>query len=156
MGLRQPLIYRQSPEESVNKVKTIDPAEITPPKYEKSGLSAEDQQSIWEALQACMRTDRLHQRADLTLSILAETLNVRAAHLSQTINVEAGMNFFDFINQYRIQEAKTLLRQNGSDIPLSTMCYEVGFNSKSTFYSQFKKHSDGMTPRQYINSLPSQ
>ncbi len=156
MGLRQPLIYRQSAEESVDNPEIVDPAVITPPKYGKSGLSAEDQQSIWEALQACMPAERLHQRADLTLSILAETLNVRAAHLSQTINVEAGMNFFDFINQYRIQEAKRLLRQSGNDIPLSTMGYEVGFNSKSTFYSQFKKHSDGMTPRQYLKSLSSQ
>lgn len=153
MGLRQPVIYRQPAEKTAIIENNTNRREGEPRKYEKSGLSDSERQSTWAALQSYMDSDRPHQMPGLTLSMLADALDVRAAHLSQTINVEAGMNFFDFVNRFRVEEARQILQQKGSDVPLSTMGYEVGFNSKSTFYTQFKKYSDGMTPRQYLNSL---
>jgi len=156
MGLRQPVIYRQPAEKNLVIPHYVDDLENEPRKYEKSGLSATDRQSTWAALQSYMSTDRPYQMPGLTLSMLAEALGVRTAHLSQTINVEAGVNFFDFVNRFRIEEAKQVLQLSGSKVPLSTMGYDVGFNSKSTFYSQFKKHSNGMTPRQYLKTISGQ
>jgi AraC-like DNA-binding protein len=153
MGLRQPVIYHQPAEKKPALGHSSDDPPEESTKYNKSGLSDSERQSTWEALQAYMNTDKPYQMPGLTLSMLAEALSVRAAHLSQTINVEAGMNFFDFVNRFRIEEAKQILQQKGSEVPLSTMGYEVGFNSKSTFYTQFKKHTDGMTPFKYLNSL---
>ena len=65
------------------------------------------------------------------------------------INETVGQNFFDFVNRYRIEEAKKLLA-NPADkkITVLEVLYEVGFNSKSSFNTLFKKHT-GLTPSEF-------
>ena len=104
-------------------------------------------------LQEYMATEKAYLTPGLTINDLADALAMRSAHISQTINSEAETNFYDFVNQYRISEAQDLIRHKGSETPLSTLCYDVGFNSKAAFYNQFKKHSDGMTPKMFLKSL---
>ena len=100
-------------------------------------------------LAALMHTEKMHLRSDLTLPKLAVLVKCSVNHLSQVLNAGFGMSFFDFLNSYRIEDAKRILggKQSGSqtilDIP-----FAVGFNTNSAFYSAFKK-STGLTPAQY-------
>jgi AraC-like DNA-binding protein len=65
------------------------------------------------------------------------------------INEHLKVNFYDFVNGYRVEEAKRLL-EDGSHGKKNFLeiLYEAGFNTKSAFNRAFKKHA-GMTPSQY-------
>ena len=74
-------------------------------------------------------------------------------YLSQIINEKLNCNFLDFINGYRIDDAKDkLLDENYEHFTILAIAYEVGFNSKSAFYTAFKKNTNS-TPSQYRKSL---
>jgi len=88
----------------------------------------------------------IYKDANISLKVLASKLNLSHHHLSQIINQNTGGSYYDLINSYRINEAKRLLRE--TKMTIIDITYEVGFNSKSSFYSEFKKHSD-LTPSQY-------
>jgi YesN/AraC family two-component response regulator len=69
--------------------------------------------------------------------------------LSQLLNEKMDRNFADFINQYRIEEAKNILETpRGARRKISTVAIEVGFNTMAAFYNAFKKHT-GTTPTHY-------
>jgi AraC-like DNA-binding protein len=86
---------------------------------------------------------------ELTLDQLALQLSIRPRVLSNIINEELGHNFYDFINRHRIEEASRLLT-NPKDrkITVLEVLYEVGFNSKSSFNTMFKKYT-GLTPSEF-------
>jgi len=80
---------------------------------------------------------------------LAKTLAVSPHHLSQTINEQLNQNFIDFINAYRIEEAKRLLTDLAKKhYSILAVSEEVGFNSKSAFNTAFKRHAS-MTPSEF-------
>ncbi len=80
--------------------------------------------------------------SNLKLSQLAKMLSTTSNHLSQVINDHRKQNFFDFINGYRIDQAKRLLLDSShQNYTLLSIAYEVGFNSKSAFNTAFKKHT---------------
>ncbi len=84
-----------------------------------------------------------------SLETLADELNLSASGLSKAINTNAQTNFSDFVNSFRVAEVKQLLASDAfSDYTIAAIGLECGFNSKSTFYSAFKK-STGLTPVQY-------
>ena len=69
--------------------------------------------------------------------------------LSRILNQHFGKNFFEFINGYRVEEAKRLLRDpDQQTASMLDILAAAGFTSKSTFNSIFKKHL-GQTPSQY-------
>lgn len=85
----------------------------------------------------------------LSVDTLAEQINLPSSELSITINRIIGQHFFDFVNLYRINLAAEMLIKN--EQPPKTVLeilHEVGFNSKSSFNTAFKKHLL-MTPSQY-------
>ncbi|MFA8436982.1 MAG: helix-turn-helix domain-containing protein [Marinifilaceae bacterium] len=74
-------------------------------------------------------------------------------HLSEIINQGHGLNFNDYINQFRVEEFKRLLQDpQFSKETLLVVEFEAGFNSKTTFNTAFKKFS-GMTPSEFKRSL---
>ena len=86
---------------------------------------------------------------ELTLAKLAEMLSVPQHHLSQILNEKLNQNFFDFVNNYRIQEAKKLLvSPDGGLLTILAIAEEVGFNSKSAFNNAFKKVTN-TTPSEF-------
>jgi AraC-like DNA-binding protein len=96
-----------------------------------------------------MEQEKRYHNNKLTLKQLATDLNISINHLSQVINSAFGVNFFEFINRYRIGEAKRLLSELPSQQGLIlSIALSVGFSSSSTFYAAFKKHL-GVTPSQY-------
>jgi AraC-like DNA-binding protein len=88
----------------------------------------------------------------LTLPELAQKLNISPCHLSQIINESFHQHFTDFVNKYRIEESKTLLKKNEQRWNISEIALESGFNSKSTFNSAFKKHT-GITPKEFKHTM---
>jgi AraC-like DNA-binding protein len=86
---------------------------------------------------------------DLTLRQLAEQINLSPKELSALINHHMGKHFFDFINEYRIHKAMEILKDPAKkEVTILEILYEVGFNSKSSFSTAFKKHSE-LTPVQF-------
>ena len=85
----------------------------------------------------------------LTLDNLAAQSNIPARQLSQLINRHFEKNFFEFINGYRIDEAKELLANKENEkVTIIEIMAKVGFNSKATFNTFFKKIV-GLTPTQF-------
>ncbi|HEX8710056.1 MAG TPA: helix-turn-helix domain-containing protein [Pyrinomonadaceae bacterium] len=118
-------------------------------KYERSSLTAETAERYLKRLLQLMETEKLYLDSGLTISKLAEKLSVPAPHLSQTINERLSQNFIDFINTYRVEEAKRrLLDPAWKHYSVLAIAEEVGFNSKSSFNSVFKKHVR-MTPSEF-------
>nr|WP_252738503.1 helix-turn-helix domain-containing protein [Saccharophagus degradans] len=96
-----------------------------------------------------MHEDKLYLESSLTLEVLAGKLSISPRTLSTVINRHYGCNFFEFINDFRIEDAKKrMVDPARSGATMLDIMYEVGFNSKATFNSFFKKH-EGMTPREY-------
>ncbi|MBT8206021.1 MAG: helix-turn-helix domain-containing protein [Eudoraea sp.] len=85
-----------------------------------------------------------------SLKGLASVLNVNPNYLSKTINSNTGMNFNDFINRYRVEEAKKrLVSGKYSHLTVAAIGATVGFTSKSAFYTAFRKHAQE-SPTDYI------
>ncbi len=88
----------------------------------------------------------LFQDNELSLAKLAEASGLNIHLASKAINECSGGNFYDWVNLYRVEKAKSLLLESNTQV--SSICYDVGFNSKSTFYAAFKKVT-GLTPGAY-------
>lgn len=97
-----------------------------------------------------MHTEMPYLDAELSLQKLATGLGLPDKQVSQLINQQLGKHFFDYINEFRIQEAKALLKDQ-PDLTVLEILYQVGFNSKSSFYTAFKKET-GETPTNYRKS----
>ncbi len=103
-------------------------------------------------LETVMTRDRPYLENDLSLSQLAARLNVNPRLLSKVINARAKMNFYDFVNGYRVEEFKRRLGSSETNQPLLNLAHDCGFGSKATFNHVFKK-STGLTPSQYKKEL---
>jgi AraC-like DNA-binding protein len=118
-------------------------------KYAKSGLNSIQMESYTKQLTELMITDKTYLEPGLTMPKLAELLNCSVNHLSQVLNSGFEMSFFDFLNAYRIEEAKILLRSGCITLKaILDVSFAVGFNSNSAFYAAFKKNT-GQTPNQF-------
>lgn len=119
------------------------------PKYEKSALTPARAETYLTRLLHAMETEKLFTNSDLKLQDLAQKLDIPPHHLSQIINEKLGQNFFDFLNQYRVEEAKKCLTDpEKQPYTILSIALEVGFNNKASFNTAFKKHT-GMTPSQF-------
>ena len=133
----------------MRKPQTSESDELAAKKYEKSQLTPERSERYLNKLLQFMEAERPYVDGDLTIQKLAERLSIPASHLSQTINERLGKSFPDFINSYRVEEAKKkLLDPALKHLSVLGIAEEVGFNSKSSFNAVFKKHTD-MTPSEF-------
>ena len=88
----------------------------------------------------------------LTIQELSNQIDIPVRDLSVLINHHMDQHFFDFVNEYRIQKAMNILKDKSkSDLTVLEILYEVGFNSKSSFNTSFKKHTN-LTPTAYRNA----
>lgn len=118
-------------------------------KYKNSGLTPEVSHELAQKLSHLMRSEKMYQDYNLRLDTLAEKLKLTRHHTSQLINEYFKMNFFEYINSLRVEEAKTLLTdRNKSDLTVKEIGYQTGFNNKVSFFKAFKL-STGMTPNEY-------
>ena len=100
-----------------------------------------------------MQHDKLYLEPELTIDALAATIVCSRHHLSQALNEKLGKSFYDCVNHYRVEEAKLLLADDGRAAhKITSIAYDAGFNSISTFNDVFKKNT-GVTPSQYRKNV---
>jgi len=120
-----------------------------PLKYEQSRLTDSDKTEYLQKLNAYFDDQKPYLNPELTITEVTKELNVSVKYLSQVINESIGKNFYDFINSYRIEEAKRHLTSRlDTKKTVLEVLYDSGFNSKSAFNSAFKKHT-GFTPTEF-------
>lgn len=110
-------------------------------------LSEPDTQLWLEKLDKVMCDKKVYTNPDLKLGDLSREIQISAHQLSQLLNDELGKNFTTYVNKFRIEEACRILSSDYR-FTLESVGYEVGFNSKSTFFVAFKKFK-GVTPAVY-------
>lgn len=118
-------------------------------KYLGSNLTSDQVEEFKQRLLALMSSEKPFLEPQVSLSDLSEKLSVSAKQLSQVINQSFNKSFFDFINSYRIREAQQILRESKDEkMTVLEVMFEVGFNSKSSFNTAFKKET-GQTPTEF-------
>ncbi|RAK63492.1 helix-turn-helix domain-containing protein [Hymenobacter edaphi] len=127
------------------------PAE--PARYQHSGLPPHVAQEQARRLQLLMQQERLYRRPELRLDALAERLGLSRHHLSQVLNEQLGLNFFEYLNALRVAEAQELLRATSRrQRNIIEVAYAVGFNNKVSFNKAFKQ-ATGLTPSEFRQQL---
>ena len=139
-GLKQPEIFNGIEEKQ---------------KYRHSKLTQPEKDRHIEKLQSHMLEEKPYLNPSLTINELSRNISIPPRDLSQIINESLGMNFFDFVNSFRIEEAKRFLTDSSNhDKNILEILLHAGFNTKSVFNRVFKKHT-GMTPSDYKKSHQS-
>ncbi len=115
--------------------------------YSRSLLKGLDVDRLMLELERLMTVKKVYRDDSINLADTAASLKITHHQLSQLLNERLSMNFNTYINSYRIEDAKNLLIAN-PDRTVLTIAYEVGFNSKSSFYESFTKIT-GVTPVEY-------
>lgn len=128
-GLRQRQIY---------KIDTVKPV---------SDTHSDDKQI--EKLKDIMVKDKLYRNPTLSVYELAETMGITRHSVSLLLNEKLSMNFFQFVNLYRLEEVSNRIKEDiEKHYNIIELAYDSGFNSKSSFNSLFKKYYN-MTPSQF-------
>lgn len=117
------------------------------PRYARSGLGPEERARVVEDLRAHMLESRLFADSQLNLAELARATGWPANYVSQALNQHLRQNFFEFVNTFRIEEAKARLAAE-QDQNVLDIAHACGFKSKSTFNAVFKRMT-GLTPSEY-------
>lgn len=138
-ALRQPAIFSGLSKEEAQIVQAPDRA--------PEGVAAADP-ALLERLAGHMAEVRPYLDANLTVERLARQLGVATRELSRALNEGLEKNFFEFVNEYRIAEARRRLETADPGATILELMYESGFNSKSVFNTAFKR-ATGMTPSAY-------
>ena len=116
-------------------------------KYAKTKLSEKLLETYFKKIIQYTEASKLYLNPELTIQELSDNIKIPAHYISQTINLKLNKNFYHFINHYRIEEAKIALSQEKVESILE-IAFNVGFNSKATFNSVFKKYT-GKTPTEF-------
>lgn len=124
-------------------------AEAAGARYARSGLTDRQARRLEEALLALMDRERPWQDSDLTLADLASRLNTTPHKLSEVLNSQLGVTFYDFVNGYRVREVQRRIAAGEAHrVKMLTLAMDAGFASKSTFNLVFKKFTS-QTPSDY-------
>ncbi len=122
-------------------------------KYATSNLSKSESEMYITELINYMEDSKPYLQPSLKITDIAKSLSIPSKSLSQSINQQLGKNFYDFINSYRVEEAKKqIIKANGNGKTILEILYNSGFNSKAAFNRAFKKYA-GVTPTKFKNSL---
>ncbi len=105
------------------------------------------------AFEKFIKQDKNYLDSNLSLEMAAKHLSINKSHLSRIINSELGKNFSDYVNELRIEEAKSYLANpEFFNYTLEAIGLEAGFNSKTAFNNAFKKFTE-TTPSDYKKSV---
>ncbi|MCL6273354.1 helix-turn-helix domain-containing protein [Muricauda sp. 2012CJ35-5] len=127
--------------------------QLKTPELDGAAFGENNDQALFGQLVEQVVKGKLYLESDLTLSKLGGLIGKPPQITSGLINQYANRNFNDFVNYYRIQEAKQLLSQmENQKFTISSIAFDTGFSSLSSFNSAFKKF-EGMTPSVYRKSI---
>ncbi len=128
---------------------------LPPLKYSGSTLDESNYENIINRVERYIESKELYKIEKLSLTELSKSLNTNPKYLSQAINHHLNFSFVDFINNYRVEEAKKqMLDDKNSSLTLEGIGQMAGFKSKSAFFRAFKKTTN-VTPNQYVKSKRS-
>lgn len=118
-----------------------------PEKYASKKIDDTDASQLISELKTVMDKHQFHKNISIKLKDISKELQISSHQLSQLLNDNLGKSFAQFINEYRIEEAKKILMDN-TNFTLEAIGFEAGFSSKSNFYATFKKIV-GLTPSEF-------
>ncbi len=122
-------------------------------KYQNSKLSVDDMEVLKLRLEKIMVEQKPYLNRKLLKAELAKLLQISNPEMSRVLNEKIGMNFFEFVNHYRINEFIRLASsEKGIHMSFFGLAQEAGFNSKTTFNKSFKMRM-GKTPKSYLQEL---
>ncbi|WP_232817803.1 helix-turn-helix domain-containing protein [Winogradskyella tangerina] len=140
--------------EKLKVVNVFVDEEVESPETKDELKELDKDHAIWKSkLSDLMKDKRLFENPRLTLSDVAQELNITTKTVSSAVNSGFNMNFNDFINHYRIEAVKDKLNKGEhNSTTLLGIALDSGFNSKATFNRAFKK-STSLSPKDYIEKL---
>lgn len=145
-GLKQKVIFENELEEPL----VLEEEKL---KYSGSTLKDDEASEYAEKLIEYMRLEKPYLNPDLTLTKLASDIDISTHHLSQIINEQFKLNFFEYINQFRVEEVKSkIIDPKFENYSLLGIAFDSGFNSKSSFNRIFKKFTN-QTPSQFKSAV---
>ncbi len=122
-------------------------------KYKNSHMNPVFMDECIKKLNYLMEIEKLYRDETISLQSLAEKISVTPHQLSRILNNRLNKNFADFINTYRIEEVKRVLRDaKSADRKLLSIAFDVGFNTKTAFNTAFKKYTN-TTPSEYRKQI---
>jgi len=125
---------------------TLDDCTVVLQKIVQSIVEAvSNQKSLHRTVHATIELIKQKYNTNLTLELAAKETFVSNSYLSSLFKQELGVNFLDYLHQYRVEQSKELLRQSYKIYAVSKL---VGYQEERHFSSTFKKWT-GLTPRQY-------
>jgi AraC-like DNA-binding protein len=114
-------------------------------------LDSSTRESILNSVKQFMATEHAYKDSQLNLIRLAQLIGVSTHHLSEALNQQEGKNFYQFINDYRVDYVREMLTQQQT-AKILDIAMTAGFSSKSTFNAVFKQ-TTGLSPTQYRQTL---
>lgn len=142
---------------SINGFKQYYPLQIftSKPDQEVEVIDEKELSELLEKLKLLMTKDKAFLNPDLNLEILSNYLGISEKHCSYLMNKGLNMNFNQYVNNFRIEAFKERIQEGQSKtFTLTSIAYECGFNSKSTFNRVFKS-TCGVTPSEFVKKLKS-
>jgi AraC-like DNA-binding protein len=119
------------------------------PRYTRQRLGEAVESGYVKRLVEHMEASHPYLDPELTIDDLADELDLPSAHLTMVLNLHLGRSFYQFVNGYRVRRAAEILRDPANaDRGVLDIAYESGFNSKTSFNTNFKREM-GTTPREY-------
>jgi AraC-like DNA-binding protein len=117
----------------------------------KSPLSEINESPHFQKLIVLLEEKKIHHNPNLSRDTVAEQLRISSGYLSQVVKNNSSHGFSDFINSYRIRDVKEMIKNPiFNKYSLLSIGLECGFNSKTSFYTNFKKETD-LTPKEFRN-----
>lgn len=123
----------------------------TPADQEETAAPEKGDPELMQRICQLMEQQQLFLRGDLKVSDLAAELGTTARRVSDAINSSQGRTFAQFVNAYRVEHAKNLLREQPKR-KIASVCTDSGFASETSFFRTFKEFT-GMTPSEFVNTL---
>jgi len=146
--IHSPLILRRETLEIIKQTKGETDEKKKPKQI--NVIEDDTQIKLAKALNVIIIKEKLYLDPELNIQVLAEHCETRVHTLSAVINKHYNKNFFDYINYYRVEEAKKLLSDpEQKKYSIDSIAEKSGFSSRSAFYKAFKKNTE-LTPGEYI------
>ncbi len=114
-------------------------------KYEKSNMTEDRRQRIMEQLLQYMKEERPYLDTELSLQSLSKQIGIKPYQLSEVLSLGLSNNFYGFVNLYRVEVAKKILKNDTENLTMLAVAFDAGFNSKASFNRVFKNVT-GVTP----------
>ena len=153
LGVQQQTIFHYKEHTIKPSTDPFDDLSEEKKKYQKSGLSEQLSEEVHARLIHLFEKEYYYRKNEFSIQELATTLEILPNYLSQIINEREGKSFYEFVNSYRLDAFKQLIKENKQEkFTLLALAYECGFNSKSSFNRYFKKQT-GQTPSDFVRKL---